>query len=388
MISRVALALVLAALTIGAAGRFVRFVRRERPVSWTVAGALVFGGACAGLAACFAERAILGFTELSVEITTTPGAITGATTGPAALLALFLMVSPLEEAAKVLVVWPAAMARRSDGPWVIATFAVCAASGFAASDTAAYLVSEPLTFVRVVRALAGIFAHPFFAGIWGYALGRRIHHRARWFGPAWLFAVAGHALYDHIVFGRGPGMLVIALPMLIAMGLVAWSALRDIAPFADDRHSILPLHLPEPPSLRAVRRALKRNEQPLVVRWIAFGAFVNVGAVIVCMAVAVAVARRLGIDLSAADEADMRSNGPLLFLGAAVLGAFPLAGYLVARASGTRGVLEPALASIVAIAGTTVLLAVTAPAAVIFALAIAPVAFGLACGGAWFGMSS
>ena len=32
------------------------------------------------------------------------------------------------------------------------------------------------------------------------------------------------------------------------------------------------------------------------------------------------------------------------------------------------------------------LLSVTAPPAVIFALAIAPIAFGLACSGAWFGL--
>ena len=125
-----------------------------------------------------------------------------------------------------------------------------------------------------------------------------------------------------------------------------------------------------------------------MLRWIAFGAFVNVGAVIVSVGVAVLVARRLGIDLSVADEADMRSNGPLILLGGAVLAAFPLSGYLVARASGAHAVLEPAFAAVVAIAGAIVLLAITAPAAVIFALAIAPVAFGLACGGAWFGMDS
>jgi hypothetical protein len=184
-------------------------------------------------------------------------------------------------------------------------------------------------------------------------------------------------------------MLAIALPMLVAMGLVTLSALKDLAPSAsEDLYGRKSLHLPEPPSLRSVRRALQRTDQPLVLRWIVFGAFVNVGAVVVCVAVAVFVARRLGIDLSVADEADMRSNGPLILLGIAVLSAFPLSGFLVARASGAHAVLEPALAAALSITAAVVVLAFAAPTAVIFAAAIAPVAFGLACGGAWFGMDT
>jgi hypothetical protein len=108
----------------------------------------------------------------------------------------------------------------------------------------------------------------------------------------------------------------------------------------------------------------------------------------VCVVLAVLAAKRLGIDLSLADESDMRSNGPLLLLGGAILPAFPVAGFLVARASGAHGVLEPAFAAALAIGSAVALLSVTAPPAVIFALAIAPVAFGLACGGAWFGIDA
>jgi hypothetical protein len=122
------------------------------------------------------------------------------------------------------------------------------------------------------------------------------------------------------------------------------------------------------------------------VRWIVVGALVNVGAVIMCIAVTVLLARRFGIDLTVADEADMRSSGPLVLVGTAVLAAFPVAGFLVARASSAHTVLEPAFAAVLAIAGAVALLSVTAPAAVIFAFAIAPIAFGLACGGAWFGL--
>ena len=385
MIARVAAALLLSLLPLGAAGWFVRRVRVDRPVSWLLAASLGAGGAAAGLGTFFAERALLRFTELSVEA---PSSAAGpGSSSAAALVALFLLIAPLEEAAKALVVSPTLLARRLDGPGLGVTFAVCAASGFAAAETAAFLTSTDVSALRAVRAAAGIPAHAFFAGVWGYALGRRVRSGSRWFGTAWVLSALGHGLYDHIVFGRGPGYLVIALPMLLAMGLVTWSALRDIAPSADSSLH-LPLHIPEPPSLRAVRRALGRTDQPLALRWIVLGAFVNVGAVIVTIAAAVFVARRVGIDLSVADEADMRSNGPLVLLGTAVLAAFPLAGYLVARASGARAVLEPALAGLVAMMGAIVILALTAPSAVIFAFAIGPIAFGLSCAGAWFGMDS
>lgn len=383
MIPKLVAAVLLALLPLGAAGWLVARVRFERSVPWLLATALAAAGAGAGVGTYFAERAILRFTELSIE--------GSGASGTSSLVALFLLIAPLEEAAKVVVVWPTVALRRLDGPGLGVTFAVCVASGFAAAETATFLILGEPSLLRFVRAAAGIPAHAFCAGLWGYALGDRMRHGGRWFSLTWVFAVAVHALYDHIVFGRGPGTLVIALPMLVAMALVGWSALRDIAPAtleapAGLRH--LPIHLPEPPSLRVVRRALQRTEQPLVLRWIAFGALVNVGAVIVCVAAAVMVARRFGIDLSLADEADMRSNGPLVLLGTAVLVAFPLAAYLVARASGAHTVLEPAFAAGVAIAGAVALLSITAPSAVIFALAIAPIAFALACTGAWFGMDT
>jgi hypothetical protein len=360
----------------------VRRVRRDREISWAFAALLFGGGVAAGLLTMTLERAILAFTELSIEVSSASGG------SGSALVALFLLVAPLEEAAKVLGTWPAHVTRRLDGPGLGVTFAVCVALGFGAAETAYFITSSELTGLRVVRALTGLPAHAFCAGMWGYALGHRVRSGGRWFGPAWVFAVLTHALYDHIVFGRGPGLLAVALPMLVAMVLVTWSALADVAR-SDERGPLSrSLHIPAPPSLRTVRNALRRTEEPLMLRWIVIGAFVNVGMVIVCVVIAVFAARRLGIDLSLADESDMRSNGPLLLLGGAILPAFPIAGYLIARASGAHGVLEPAFAAGLAIGGAVALLSVTAPPAVIFAIAIAPIAFGLACGGAWFGLEA
>lgn len=374
--ARLVVGLVCALPALGGAGALVRRFRHEHAISNALVAALATFGAAAGLASFFLERTVFRFTDWSIEATPT--------SSTAALLTVLLFAAPLEEATKVVVVWPTMLIRKLEGQGQGVVFAVIAAAGFAAAETAAYLASDALSVVRVLRALAGIPAHLFCAGLWGYALGSRAQRRSRWFLPMWVLAVAVHALYDHIVFGRGPGMLAVALPMLAAMAVVTWSVLADIAPHGPHAHS--PFSLPEPPSLTAVRQALRHADRPLVLRWILGGALVNTGAVIVCLAVAVFGARRFGVDLSLADEADMSSNVPLALLGSSVLAAFPIAGFLVARASGAHTVLEPAFAAGLAIAVAVVLLSVSAPTAVIFALALSPVAFGLSCGGAWLGM--
>jgi hypothetical protein len=113
---------------------------------------------------------------------------------------------------------------------------------------------------------------------------------------------------------------------------------------------------------------------------------VTLGLVLSLSVASVFIGRRLGIDFTLADEADVRSSGPLALMGIAVLLAFPIAGFLIARASSSRSMLEPALATLLSLVALIALLAATAPAAVLFALALVPIAIGLCCGGAWFAL--
>lgn len=376
-VGRAVVAALFAALPVGAALWLSSRVRRERALPIALVVRLLAAGAAAAAVVVSIERAVFRFADLSIEASRSSSA--------PALLTLLLFVAPLEEASKVALVWPAASKRRAEGPGITIPLAVGAAAGFAAVAFPLFVAAGEGTPLRVVRALAALPAHLFCAGLWGYALSGR-GRQGRWFVPIWLFAVAVRAIYDHIVFGRGPGMLAVAIPMLVAMGLLGAGTLRDVVPAVQEDWSRLPVHLPEPPSLRTMRRVLSKSDRPLKLRWIVFGALVNVGTVLLSVAAAVFIARRLGVDLGMADETDMRSNGPLILLGTALLSAFPISGYLVARASGTHSVLEPAFASGLAIAGAVFALSMTAPSAVIFSLAVAPIAFGLACGGAWFGM--
>ncbi len=332
-------------------------------------------GAAAALVAAAVERAVLSFTELSFDVRAS-GMLS-------ALLASFLLAAPLEEAAKTLVVWPLYRLRRIDGPRLGLCYAVVAAGGFAAALGSSRIVLSPPDVNTSLRVLCSVPAQLFFAGVWGYALGARRGRSGGWFASSWLVAVALHGLYHHIVWGRGPGFLIAVVPLLAFMALGAASALREVSPSA---RTAAKLSLPQPPRLSLVTEALSPRDQPLMLRWVVLGAFVNVGLMFTLLVAAVALGHRLGVDFSAADESDMSSAGPLALLGAALLVSFPIAGYLVARASSATGVLEPALAAALALASIVAILALVAPLGVLFALAVAPLAFGLSCGGAWIGL--
>jgi len=337
---------------------------------------MALGGALAALFAAYFERIILTYTGLSLDVATS--GVVGA------LSATFLLAAPLEEAVKVSVVWPLYRSRRIVDSRLGVGYASAAGAGFSAiKGLMAVLLGTP-GGVTVLRALVSVPAQLFFAGMWGYALGARgPNRRGHWFSLAWLAATLLHGLYDHIVWGRGPGLLVAVIPLFVFMGLGTWIALRDVAPEPPSHQHWI---VPDPPSLRALRQALRPVDHRLMVRWIVVGAFTTLGLVIALLVLTVLLGQRFGVDFSLADESDMRSSGPLILLGAAVLLAFPIAGYLVAKASAAHSVLEPALAAGLALAALVAMLFMTAPIGVLFALAVAPLACGMACGGAWIGL--
>jgi len=304
------------------------------------------------------------------------------------LAALILLFAPVEEALKVAAFHPFHRLSPNQGRKGAVVVATLVALGYATTDTAYYLHGQspdPLVFARALLALP---THVFAAAAWAYLLGRmreRGESDRRVFLAGWIFASTLHGLYDHLLFGRGLASLLAVIPLLAAMAIVAYLTARALFTGAQSLRSLRGRPLPPPPSMNTVRAALRRAERPATLRWIAFGSLVTSGVMIVSVVGAVVLAHRLGIDFAAVDEGQVTSTVPLLMLGGAVLAAFPIAGYLVARAHGTGGILEPAMGAGLAIAGTLVLLGLIAPVAVVFGLAFAPVAFVLACAGAWLG---
>jgi len=360
--------------------------RREPP--WLVALTFLFG-AIAAAGAIFVERKAMHFTGLDVRASVAGNA--------GSLFFLFLLIAPLSEAAKVAACWPAFRSKHFDEPYDGVVYASAAALGYAAVDVAFVLYRHPVGWIWVWRAMLGIPAHVFCAGMWGYGLGRAKQDKrpGAIFPMAWIVATAGHGLYIHFVFGRGEGAILMTVPMLFAMGVTAFFAARDLHlrseraeahGFVSSRLSRVSLaYASVPPSLAAMRAALKKADEPIKVRWIVLGAFVTLGAMFFFLALTVAIAFFFHFDFSGVDERDVTTAAPVAILGVGLLSSFPISGFLVARASAVSTLLEPALAAALALVLTLVMLGLAAAEAVVFALAISPIAWAFACAGAWVG---
>lgn len=317
--------------------------------------------------------------------------------GPAgALIFVFFVAAPLREAAKVAATWPAFLSRHFDQPSDGLIYACASALGFAVVETASMLRQHPGEPIWIARALFALPAGVFFACLWGYALGRAKHARRSLpiFPTAFVVAVAAHGLFAHFVFGRGPGALLAVLPLLAAMGVVAWLIDRDLRSHGDRASltSMVPSsrasHLPPPPSLATVREALRSADEPVRVSWIVFGAIVTVGAMITGVAAGVVAAHLLHVDLSTVDEHEVSAAAPALLLAVGLLASFPASGWLIARAASAHSLLEPALAAVLGLLIALVTLGFAAPFTVVFALALSPFAWVLSCFGAWIGRSA
>lgn len=313
--------------------------------------------------------------------------------GVAAYIYAFLVAAPLAQGLKVAAMAPMVRRRKVEAPIDGIVYAGAAAMGFISAQNASFLAGHNPLSLDALRALLAVPAHLFFAAAWGHALGREGGKTIAGtrFNMAWLAAALFNGVYDHIVFAQPAAALVAAVPMLGTIGVLALWAARDLLRRGElakgaRRRRILP-PIP-PPTLRNMRDALRRAERPLVLSWILFGGLVTLGVMIAAVVIAVLIGHRIGLDFAAVDRRDAgaAATGPLVLLGGATLTAFPVAGWLLARASRAQSVMEVALSALIAILGTLVLLGLAAPVAVVFAIAFAPIAFGLACVGAWLGI--
>jgi RsiW-degrading membrane proteinase PrsW (M82 family) len=349
----------------------------------------VLGALAAALALYLAARAAK-LTGLDVQVSA------AGQTG--ALIFLFFVVAPLQEAGEVASVWPAMTLRRFDQPFDGVVYAACAALGFAAVENAFVLYTHPEGAIWVARALLALPARVFCACLWGYALGRAKRGRQRFpmFPGAFVGAVLSHGLYAHFVYGRGPGAVFAVTPLLAAMGFLSWLLAQDLQARAVAPRSIPPSsrrgalsRFSQPPSLATVRAALRAaDDEPIRVLWILFGALATFGAMIVGIAAGVFAAHVLHVDLAKIDEHDAGASAPVLLLGVGLLASFPMSGWLVARAARVHTLLEPALAAVLALTLTLVTLGLAAPFTVVFALALSPIAWLLSCMGAWLGRTA
>lgn len=333
---------------------------------------VTIGGALAAVVALWVQIGMLG--EVQPPSPREPGW--------GGLLLMMALRVPLEEALKVAVVWPLYLRRRLLSGSLGVTYALFAACGFSATEIAFLCADQAASWWTLLRALIACPAHLFFAGLWGYMLGGT--RRDRYFAAVWLGSVVLHGLYDHVVFEQKAAFLVVLVPMVLSMGWGFRALLRNENDVSSPRLTAYSLF--EAPSLGSVRQAFEEKRPPLKLHWIFMGSFVNLGVILCFVALGVVLGHRFGVDFALVDEQGDGGYVAIGIVGGSLLAAFPVAAFLVARASGTRTVLEPAWAMAAAIASVLVVFSVTEPSALIIALAIAPAGFLLACAGALLGI--
>ncbi len=303
----------------------------------------------------------------------------------------FLLAAPLEQGAVAAASLPALRSKHNDSELSALRFILATATGQLVAKAAVIGASRELDVLLVARLWTMLIGEASLACLWGYVLAvtRRRSLGGTGFGAAWIAAVVFTAALDHLLLLRGEAALVAALPLATFAASVALYVARGMAQRAAREPSRKRRFLRmETPSISALRDALRRTERPVLLGWIVFGALVTVGVVTSTFASSVALGHRLGVDFAAVDRgrSGMETAPPLVLLGAGLLGGFPVAGFLVARASRSATVMEPALAAGIAIIAFAVLLGAAAPVALVFAIAGAPIAFALACVGAWLGL--
>lgn len=352
--------------------------------------ALTFAiGVLAFVPAEIAERALTSLTGLRRS-----GA---GGTDLAAFVYTFLVAAPIEQALKVVAVVPVWRLRSAQHrPFDGLTYAVVAALGFSTAQSASFLIARGAPPLDAARAAIWALTQPCLSAMWGWAIGRSPKGRidGKYFRTAWLLATVGSGVAAKVVFARGPAALIAVVPIILFAGIVTAVAARDLLqrgaaapekPAAPRTPRLLTSIAP--PSIKALRTALKREERPISFFWIGLGALVNAGVIVTMVAAAVALGHKLRVDFAVVDRdaSQPAAVAPLVLLTGAAILAFPVAGWVIARASAARSVFEPAISAALAIFGVLVLLGLAQPVAVVFALACAPFAFGLACAGAWAG---
>lgn len=367
------------ALVLVVVRRLFRDVLHARTLTFAIA---VMAGASLGAACLFVENTFFRWIGVYADVsqnlvTNSSDSVSSAQAGfGGALLAMLLFAAPLEEGGKLLTVWPlhsrAQLETRADSLFS----ALCVAGGFALWEGTSHALYLEQRFV-LARVLLVTVGHFFFAGVWSFVLGDSL--RRKRLGLAWASATLFHGLFDHIVLVRGEGAMAVLVPVLLSMAALSVWGVRSVGALPRALQWVLP---PE----AELQGAFVRPVGGVKWRWTLIGAMVVTGVALTALVVAVVVGHRIGIDFAAADEGDVRANGPLVLLGASIMTAFPVAGYLITRASGARSIIEAAIGAALSLTGLVVALTLSAPVTVVFTLPMLPVAIGLTCVGAWFGV--
>jgi hypothetical protein len=380
-----------------------------RPAGPWLTAALL--GALGGLSAHWLERAVRLSYGLDV-----------ATALP--LVLTFAVLAPAEEGLKIGALWPSLWMGGLPKAQRALALVTIASAGFAAGRGAPPNAGDGGDGWWVLGLALSVPAHALPSCFWGSALGRRDRtgRPPRWLPLVWALAVGARGVLAHALTLRTRAGALGAVGLLTALALISFfarifhpvsaarvAALPGVAgrasvppatasgrasvppATASGRASVPPAtasgRASAPPSLRRALDALVRRRRPLKPRRVFAGTFVLHGAVLLAAGSAFAVGGRLGLDVSALGRAGSGPVpvAPVAWVVGASLGAFPVGGFLLARASEGPFVAEVALAALFAASLFLAHLGLLAPTTLGYGVAGVPAAVALACSGAWFG---
>ncbi|MCB1172196.1 MAG: PrsW family intramembrane metalloprotease [Leptospiraceae bacterium] len=135
------------------------------------------------------------------------------------MLLFFVIVGPVEEFAKFLVVIPFALrSRQFDRRSDIVLLGIACAAGFAGGENLLYLWQYGWSRTWL-RLLSGNLGHIAYAMFWAYALGATLMEQARMeiLPGGLLIASVAHGMYNYCLAFTGP--IAFALAMLLAISL-------------------------------------------------------------------------------------------------------------------------------------------------------------------------
>jgi hypothetical protein len=311
--------------------------------------------------------------------------LSGAPEGVVPLYMTLGLWGPLGEGAKLAALLPAFTRRELRGPLEAITAVTVVSCIFGLQRALHTLLTVPgLSRMQVAGLLLAMPAQLLVSSPWAFMLGRsyqRSNPRSG-FLPAWLASVVLDGVVAYLVAQQRAAALAAVGVLLAGMLLLAVLARDTLRPGAAK------MRLRRVGSGAGVdlRELLARKDAPVKLRWVLVGVLVNQGSLLCALVGAVLLGNYLGVDFALIEETSNASLKPVLFLISAGLLAFPTAGFLVTRASGVSTLLEPALASVLALVGLGLVMGVAAPVVLAVVIACAPVALILSCAGAWFGL--
>lgn len=144
------------------------------------------------------------------------------------VLMLFIIVGPVEEAVKMLMVWIYAYRQPEfDEPLDGVIYSAAAALGFAAIENIVYLLGNNLGLVFLRGSLSNP-GHALFSAVWGLALCRAklvpnlASSRIPIIVQGWLIASLLHAVFDALLVGATKYLILFAVLVGIMVALFFW----------------------------------------------------------------------------------------------------------------------------------------------------------------------